>query len=197
MSVDPESRFKYRAFLSYRSADSRQAEWLHRKLEEYRVPRSLVGTRIAGGLVPRRLGRIFRDRDEARSAERIESANAAELSESQHLIVLCTPAAVAPDSWVPREICALSRAQNGRRNPRRNWFRRSAGLLPCDPSDENGRGSNGGATCSRPKAAERRRRRRRAERADPPHRGPSRCGIPRLVAPRRAPQKGATANPSP
>ncbi|HEV3330642.1 MAG TPA: toll/interleukin-1 receptor domain-containing protein [Bryobacteraceae bacterium] len=104
MSDDPERRFKYRAFLSYRTADVRHAEWLHRKLEEYAVPRSLVGTRSAHGVLPRRLGRIFRDRDEARSAERIESAIAAELSESQQLIVLCTPNAAAPDSWVPREI---------------------------------------------------------------------------------------------
>jgi hypothetical protein len=29
-----DGRFKYRAFLSYRVADARQAEWLYRKLEE-------------------------------------------------------------------------------------------------------------------------------------------------------------------
>jgi hypothetical protein len=104
MSVSPEREFKYRAFLSYRAADARQAEWLHRKLEEYLVPRDLVGTRNALGRVPRRLGRIFRDRDEARSAERIESAIAQELSASQQLIVLCSPNAIAPGSWVPREI---------------------------------------------------------------------------------------------
>lgn len=104
MSGAPEEKFKYRSFLSYRAADARQAEWLHRKLEEYVVPRALTGTRSAQGIVPRRLGRIFRDRDEARSAERIESAIAEELSQSEQLIVLCTPNAVAPGSWVPREI---------------------------------------------------------------------------------------------
>ena len=104
MSSIPKPEFKYRAFLSYRSADARQAEWLHRKLEEYVVPRALVGTLGPQGTVPKRLGRIFRDRDEARSAERIETALAEELSKSEQLIVLCTPNAVAPGSWVPREI---------------------------------------------------------------------------------------------
>jgi len=89
------------------SGASDGTEWLHRKLEAYVVPRALSGVRDAGGKVSRRLGRIFRDRDEARSAERIESAIAEELSHSQQLIVLCTPKAVAPGSWVPREIVGL------------------------------------------------------------------------------------------
>jgi hypothetical protein len=96
--------FKYRAFLSYRTTDARQARWLHAQLENYRVPRSLVGTHGKSGQVTRRIGRIFRDRDEARSSEQIESVIADELSRSQHLIVLCTPDAAASGSWVSREI---------------------------------------------------------------------------------------------
>lgn len=96
--------FKYKAFLSYRNADARQAEWLHRTLEEYVVPRALVGTAGDYGMVPKRLGRVFRDRDESRSAEDIKTVIAHELSLSEQLIVLCTPNAVAPGSWVPREI---------------------------------------------------------------------------------------------
>jgi hypothetical protein len=99
-----EAAFKFRAFLSYRAADAPLAERLHRRLETYVVPRALVGKQGEHGVIPRRLGRIFRDRDEARSAERIEDVIAAELSRSQHLIVLCTPNAVASGSWVPREI---------------------------------------------------------------------------------------------
>ncbi|MEO8368402.1 MAG: SUMF1/EgtB/PvdO family nonheme iron enzyme [Candidatus Solibacter sp.] len=113
MSGIPEPEFKYRAFLSYRSTDARQAEQLHRKLEEYAVPRALVGAVGAHGTVPRRLGRIFRDRDEARSAERIESAIAEELSQSQQLIVLCTPNAAGPGSWVPREIALFRQRRPG------------------------------------------------------------------------------------
>lgn len=105
---------QYRAFLSYRAVDARQAEWLHRKLEAYVVPRSLVGTSGDYGAIPRRLGRIFRDRDEARSAEHIERVIGDALSQSQHLIVLCTPNAVAPGSWVPREIALFrERRPNG------------------------------------------------------------------------------------
>lgn len=96
--------FTYSAFLSYRGADAHQAAWLHRTLEEYVVPRALAGTRGEYGIIPRRLGRIFRDRDEARAAERIEQVIATALLQSQQLIVLCTPGAVAPGSWVPREI---------------------------------------------------------------------------------------------
>lgn len=103
--------FKYLAFLSYRNLDVRVATWLHSRLESYVVPRALVGQRGDHGVVPRRLGRIFRDRDEARTAEDIETVIAHELARSQHLIVLCSPAAVAPGSWVPREI-ALFRARN-------------------------------------------------------------------------------------
>ena len=84
--------------------DARQAEWLHRKLEAFVVPQALVGRETAEGVVPARLGRIFRDRDEARSSEHIEVAMAQALGQSRHLIVLCTPNAVAPGSWVPREI---------------------------------------------------------------------------------------------
>lgn len=96
--------YKYGAFLSYRTSDARQAAWLHAQLERYVVPRDLVGRQGDHGPVPARLGRIFRDRDEARSAEDIETVIARELSQAQQLIVLCTPAAASAGSWVPREI---------------------------------------------------------------------------------------------
>jgi len=109
----PQVEFAYRAFLSYRAADARQAAWLHRKLEEYRVPRALVGSVGVYGRVPARLGRVFRDRDEARPAERIESALAEALARSEHLIVLCSPHAAAPGSWVPREIALFRERRPG------------------------------------------------------------------------------------
>ena len=99
---------RYRAFLSYRSADRKQAEWLHRKLEGYRVPRGLVGKIGEFGEIPPRIGRIFRDRDEARTAADIETVIGGELAQSQHLIVLCTPRATEPEAWVGREIQIFS-----------------------------------------------------------------------------------------
>ena len=95
---------RYRAFLSYRGLDRRTAEWLHKKLERFRTPKSLVGSTGTHGQVPEQLGRIFRDREEARTGDDVETILAAELAKSQHLIVLCTPAAASPESWVSREI---------------------------------------------------------------------------------------------
>jgi hypothetical protein len=53
-----------------------------RKPEEYVFRRSFLGARSAHGVGP----------------------IAAELSEWQHLIFLCTPNASAPDSWFPSEM---------------------------------------------------------------------------------------------
>ena len=55
---------KYRAFISYSHVDRRWGEWLHRKLEGYRVPQKIVGRVTDYGPIPRRLTPIFRDRNE-------------------------------------------------------------------------------------------------------------------------------------
>jgi hypothetical protein len=62
------AQYRYRAFLSYRSADRGRAQRLHRQLEAYRVPRPLVGRIGLHGGIPSRLGIIFRDRDELRTS---------------------------------------------------------------------------------------------------------------------------------
>lgn len=99
-----EGNDTHKAFLSYRTSDEKLAGWLQNRLETYRVPRGLVGKTGEFGPIPRRLGRIFRDRDEARTEEDIEGFISVELANSEHLIVLCTPRAVEPRSWVGREI---------------------------------------------------------------------------------------------
>lgn len=104
MADDADRDFKYRAFLSYRSSDSKLAHRVHRSLEHYRVPSALVGTTGAKGKVPARLGRIFLDREELRSADDVETIISQELSHSQSLVVLCSPAAASAQSWVGREI---------------------------------------------------------------------------------------------
>lgn len=55
---------QYIAFISYSLSDSTIAKRLHGWLEAYRVPGRLVGRESPLGLVPRRLGPIFRDREE-------------------------------------------------------------------------------------------------------------------------------------
>ena len=58
--VDP----KYWAFISYSHQDRAWAEWLHKAVETYRVPRRLVGRPSRNGPTPSRLFPVFRDRDE-------------------------------------------------------------------------------------------------------------------------------------
>ncbi|MEM7205217.1 MAG: SUMF1/EgtB/PvdO family nonheme iron enzyme [Planctomycetota bacterium] len=115
MSRQARREFRYTAFLSYRTADRRQARWLHRSLEGFRVPRDLIGKEGELGRVPDRVGRVFRDRDEARTAADIETVIAAELAASEHLIVLCTPRATEPGSWVGREISLFRKQRPGGR----------------------------------------------------------------------------------
>jgi formylglycine-generating enzyme required for sulfatase activity len=104
MGTRVPSDFDYTAFLSYRSTDTRLAQRLHRALEGFRVPAELVGKPGVHGPIPANLGRLFRDRDEARSSEHIESAIRNALARSRHLVVLCTPAAAEAGSWVGDEI---------------------------------------------------------------------------------------------
>ncbi len=94
----------YRAFLSYRSTDRKLAEYIVRRLERWRTPASLIGKPARHGPVPKRLGRICRDREEFPTATHVDVVIADKLSESQMLVVLCTPEAASEQSWVSREI---------------------------------------------------------------------------------------------
>jgi tetratricopeptide (TPR) repeat protein len=95
---------RYFAFLSYSHTDRQWAAWLHRKLEAYRLPKNIVGP----GTLRRRLSPIFRDRDELPSAASLSDAVNEALSESEWLIVLCSPAS-ASSRWVNEEIRTFRR----------------------------------------------------------------------------------------
>lgn len=107
--------FRYRAFISYSHADEAWAQWLHRALESYRVPSRL---RSAGGAdqsqLPRRLLPVFRDRDELPSATQLGPAIEAALQQSEALIVICSPRAVA-SGWVNTEIRTFRAFGEGRK----------------------------------------------------------------------------------
>jgi len=103
-----ESAFKYRAFISYSHRDESWARWLHRGLENYRVPRHLVGRETAHGPVPARLAPVFRDRDELATATNLGETLTRALAQSACQIVVCSPAA-ARSRWVREEILAFKR----------------------------------------------------------------------------------------
>ena len=99
---------RYFAFLSYSHEDKRWADWLHKALETYRVPRRLVGLKTATGVIPRRLLPIFRDRDELATGSDLSVAIESVLANSNHLIVICSPHA-ARSRWVNEEVLVFKR----------------------------------------------------------------------------------------
>jgi tetratricopeptide (TPR) repeat protein len=100
------SEIRYRAFLSYSHRDRRFAEWLHRELETYRVPKRMVGALTKLGPVPARLHPIFKDREELSASGSLGEAITAALNRASALIVVCSPAAAA-SPWVNEEVRAF------------------------------------------------------------------------------------------
>ena len=96
-------RTQYRAFISYSHSDKRIAQWLHRALERYRLPKKLIGRETSLGPVPTRLSPIFRDQDELPASGNLGAELRQALSRSQFLIVICSPAS-ARSKWVNEEI---------------------------------------------------------------------------------------------
>ena len=97
------TEYRYKAFISYAHANERWADWLHRGLETYRVPKNLVGAETAQGPVPERLTPIFRDRDDLPAAGSLNDTIMAALKDSEFLIVLASPQS-AQSKWVREEI---------------------------------------------------------------------------------------------
>ena len=98
--------YKYKAFISYSHSDEKWARWLHRSLENYRVPKRLVGRDTAMGKVPARLAPVFRDREELASATDLGDKLSEALEASAVQIVICSKAA-AQSHWVNEEIKAF------------------------------------------------------------------------------------------
>jgi hypothetical protein len=97
---------KYWAFISYSHKDTGVADWLHQKLETYRIPKSLVGTPTREGDVPSRIMPIFRDREELPTSSELGDNLQKSLQQSRYLIVICSPAA-AQSRWVEEEVRAF------------------------------------------------------------------------------------------
>ncbi|MHB1896568.1 MAG: TIR domain-containing protein [Metallibacterium sp.] len=115
MTADPvTTALRYRAFISYSHQDKSWADWLHRALEAYVVPRRLVGQTTLAGTIPRRFAPIFRDRDELASATDLDRKVNEALAQSANLIVICSPHAAA-SRWVDEEVLAFERLGRGER----------------------------------------------------------------------------------
>lgn len=99
---------KYWAFLSYSHRDKKWGDWLHKALENYRVPRRLVGKESRDGEVPRRVYPVFRDREELPVSADLGSNIEEALRESRYLIVICSPHS-AQSRWVGEEIKTFKR----------------------------------------------------------------------------------------
>ncbi len=106
---------RYKAFISYSHVDSAFARKLHRQLEQYRLPKYLVGSETARGAIGERLTPIFRDIDELPASEDLTTEIKTALDQSEALIVLCSPAA-RQSHWVAREV-ELFRELHGTSRP--------------------------------------------------------------------------------
>lgn len=104
--------FKYKAFISYSHKDKYWALWLHRRLETYTFPQHTIGKQTAFGPVPKNLKPIFRDRDELAAADDLGKKIESALSQSENLIIICSPAAAA-SHWVNQEILYFKRHNRG------------------------------------------------------------------------------------
>ena len=98
----PDTTYRYAAFISYSHADRQWARWLHRALESYRVPRQQQ-TGESGSVLRPRLSPIFLDREELSSSPTLAASVQAALENSGCLLVVCSPAA-ASSRWVNEEV---------------------------------------------------------------------------------------------
>ena len=91
------TQFKYDAFISYRrqGVDRKWAKWLQDRLERFVVPKKLQA--------PKKKLRVFRDDTELPASPDISHVIKRAISESEWLIVVCSPRTTQSD-WVAAEI---------------------------------------------------------------------------------------------
>jgi len=98
-----KQQFKYWAFISYSHQDQKIATWLHKALETYTVPGSLVGRKTRVGEIPKKFYPVFRDREELPTSADLSENIRSALHESRFLIVVCSPHS-ARSLWVNEEV---------------------------------------------------------------------------------------------
>lgn len=100
---------RYRAFISYAHEDQRWAKWLLGAIETYRIPADVA---LPEGWTERRVRPVFLDRAELASAGHLDEQLLTSLQNSDALLLLCSPAAVASERVQQeiREFARLGRA---------------------------------------------------------------------------------------
>jgi len=106
--------YRYRAFITYSHLDDRWARYLQTSLERFKVPSELPVSSKGTGRSPRRLGPLFRDREELSASASIHDVVTEALKASAWLIVICTKHA-AQSSWVNAAIESFKRQGKGQR----------------------------------------------------------------------------------
>ena len=104
---------RYAAFISYNHRDRRWAEWLHRSIENYRIPKeiALPDSNLSAS---RSLRPVFLDRAELSSSADLAGSVREALEQSAALIVICSPAA-AQSRWVNEEVRTFKALGRGER----------------------------------------------------------------------------------
>ena len=81
----------YKAFISYSHKDSKFADWLHKEIESWSVPKDLIGRETNTGKVPPKIRPIFKDRDDFSGGHSLQEATLNALANSSFLLVICSP----------------------------------------------------------------------------------------------------------
>lgn len=94
-----KGNYTYMAFISYKRDDEEWANWLQKKLENYKLP---ISVKEENSKLPDRIRPIFRDATDL-SGGTLSEALKEGLNNSQFLIVICSPRS-AKSKWVNKEV---------------------------------------------------------------------------------------------
>lgn len=109
------SKLHYDAFISYRhgGVDQYVAEQLHKKLETFKLPASIVREKKKKG-EKYKIERVFRDQEELPLSDNLEDEIVKALENSDNLIVICTPR-FSESIWCLKEVETFIKL-HGRKN---------------------------------------------------------------------------------
>jgi len=112
MTDSAQESFRYWAFISYSSKDTKFSRWLHRFIESYGIPVQFISHPTPSGApAPRRFKPLFYDRWELPASADLGAEIENALRASRYLIVVCSQNA-AHSQWVNKEIETFKRLRD-------------------------------------------------------------------------------------